>query len=65
MAVQHLSQILLDALADRLLARAASNFFEASPQVRSDMLLASACVRHLARTTSLGGIDVEVWTESQ
>jgi hypothetical protein len=63
MANQHLSQVLLDALADRLLARAVSNFFEASPHVRSDMLLASACVRHLARSNA-DGIDVEVWGET-
>lgn len=61
MAIQHLSQVMIDGLADRLLARAVSSLFDSSPQVRSDMLLASACVRFLARSSTSDGVDVEVW----
>jgi len=39
----------IDALADRMLARAASRLFADQPHLRSDMLLCTGCLRELAR----------------
>jgi len=51
----------IDALADRMLARAASKLFEAQPNLRSDMLLAVGCLRELARDNSQ--LEVRVWRD--
>ncbi len=58
-----LSQTELDALADRMLARAASAMFDVQPNLRSDMLLAAAVLRLVARSNPTG-VSVAVWAES-
>ena len=51
----------IDALGDRMLARAVSSMFEAQPRVRSDMLLCVGCLREFARDASMDGVEVRVW----
>jgi hypothetical protein len=53
----------VDHLADRMLSRAVSVLFDVRPELRSDMLLASGCLRFLART-SPDGVTVDVWRGS-
>jgi hypothetical protein len=47
-------------LADRIFARAVSVLFDVRPELRKDMLLASACLRVLA-STNPDGVTVDVW----
>jgi len=51
----------IDALGDRMLARAISTLFEAQPRVRSDMFLCVGCLRELAREAPMDGLEVRVW----
>ena len=54
----------IDALADRMLARAVSCLFDVQPNLKSDMLLCVGCLRELARECPLFGIEVRVWREA-
>jgi hypothetical protein len=47
-------------LADRMLARGVSAFFEANRQIKADMLVCSACLRVLA-SEHPDGVEVDVW----
>jgi hypothetical protein len=47
-------------LADRIFSRAVSVLFDVRPELRSDMLLASACLRVLA-SGHPDGVTVDVW----
>jgi hypothetical protein len=51
----------IDALADRCLARAVSQFFEAQPNLRNDLLLCVGCLRELARDNT--EYEIRVWRE--
>jgi len=53
----------IDALGDRMLARAVSCLFDAQPNLKSDMLLAVGCLRELARDCPMEGLEVRVWRE--
>jgi hypothetical protein len=55
-----LTQGEVDSLADRMLARALSVLFDVRPEVKSDMLLASGCLRLVARTFP-DGVEIQVW----
>jgi len=56
-----LSQHEIDALADRIFNRAISCLFDAQPNLKSDMLLAVACLRVLVRDVPDDGLTVRVW----
>jgi len=56
-----LSQDEIDALADRIFNRAISCLFDAQPNLKSDMLLAVACLRVLVRDVPDDGLTVRVW----
>jgi hypothetical protein len=56
-----LSQHEIDALADRMFNRAISCLFDVQPNLKSDMLLAVACLRVLVRDVPDDGITVRVW----
>jgi hypothetical protein len=56
-----LSQHEVDALADRCFNRAISCLFDVQPNLKSDMLLAVACLRVLVRDVPDDGITVRVW----
>jgi hypothetical protein len=51
----------VDALADRMLARALSVLFDDRPNLRGDMLLCVGCLRELARDNS--EMTVRVWRD--
>ena len=54
----------IDALGDRMLARAVSCLFDAQPHLKRDMLLSVGCLRELARDCPMEGLEVRVWRES-
>jgi hypothetical protein len=51
----------IDALGDRMLARAASCLFDVQPNLKFDMLLCVGCLRELARDCPTEGLEVRVW----
>jgi hypothetical protein len=59
--IRKLSQHEIDALADRIFNRAISCLFDVQPSLKSDMLLAVACLRVLVRDVPDDGITVRVW----
>ena len=59
--IRKLSQHEVDALADRMFNRAISCLFDVQPELRSDTLLAVACLRTLVRDCPDDGLTVRVW----
>ncbi len=59
--IRKLSQHEIDALADRIFNPAISCLFDVQPNLKSDMLLAVACLRILVRDVSDDGLTVRVW----
>ncbi len=59
--IRKLNQHEIDALADRCFNRAISCLFDAQPGLKSDMLLAVACLRVMVRDVHDDGVTVRVW----
>jgi hypothetical protein len=59
--IRKLSQHEVDALADRMFNRAISCLFDVQPGLKSDMLIAVACLRRLVRDMPDDGLTVRVW----
>jgi hypothetical protein len=59
MAGSKISRRDIDALADRMLARATSRLLEDQPALRADLKLAGLLLRHLLSLVSAGSIEIE------